>query len=34
VPGFREVRSGDEKIVEAQIGTEKLIHSQLFWLEK
>ena len=34
-PGhFREVRPGDEKIVENQIKTEKLIHQSLFWLEK
>ena len=34
-PGhFREVRPGDEKIVENQIRTEKLIHQSLFWLEK
>lgn len=34
-PGhFRELRPGDEAIVEAQIRAEKLIHSQLFWLEK
>jgi hypothetical protein len=34
-PGhFREVRPGDENIVEAQIRTERLIHSHLFWLEK
>jgi len=34
-PGhFREVRTGDDKIVENQIRAEKVIHSQLFWLEK
>ena len=34
-PGhFREVRPGDEKIVEQQIRTEKLIHHSLLWFEK
>ncbi len=34
-PGhFREVRPGDEKIVEDQIRTEKLVRHSLFWLEK
>ena len=34
-PGhFREVRPGDEKILEGQILAEKLIRQHLFWLEK
>ena len=31
---FREIRPGDEKIVEGQIRAEKLVRQHLFWLEK
>jgi hypothetical protein len=35
LPGhFREVRPGDEKIVEGQIRTEKLVRQHMFWMEK
>jgi hypothetical protein len=34
-PGhFREVRPGDEKIVEGQIRAEKLARQHMFWMEK